>query len=152
MEVISGCSNPSVNRQFQRLLHLDLDSLDHDQTGFLDGSKRLPHSVSRRRHYIRSDDITEMIKEYQAGSTLKQLGIRLGISGPRVSSLLKDHGVTIRNQCLSPEATALAIELYGSGLSLAKVGSKLSCDASTVRLALVEAQVPRRDTHGRRVI
>jgi hypothetical protein len=149
VEVISGCSNPRVNRPFDRLLRLDLGFLDHPRTEFFDDRQKLLHSVSRRRHYIESDDVSEMIQSYRAGSTLKEIGAKFRITGSRVSSLLKDRGVRIRNQSLEPEAIALAIELYESGLSLAKVGAKLSCDANTVRLAPISAGEPRRDTHGR---
>jgi hypothetical protein len=66
-----------------------------------------------------------------------------------VSSILTNEKVAIRNQSLGPDAIALAVDLYRTGLSLAKVGTRLSCDANTVRLALEKAGVQRRDTHGR---
>jgi DNA-directed RNA polymerase specialized sigma24 family protein len=90
-----------------------------------------------------------MIEGYQAGQTLKELGKTFGVSRTTVSSILKREGIQIRNQSLGPEAINLAVELYISGLSLVEVGKQLECDPSTVRLALIAADEPRRDTHGR---
>jgi transposase-like protein len=148
VEVITTCSNPRVNRQFEVLLHLYLDLSDRSATELLDDRQPVIHAPTGRRHYLPPADVDAVIQCYQAGSTIREIGTTFGVGRETVSSILKSHDVRIRNQSLEPEAVALAIDLYRSGLSLAKVGNELHCDASTVRLALEGSGVPRRDTHG----
>ena len=143
------CSNPSVKPRFSHFLSLEQDFSEPGEAESLDDRQQVVHSVSRRRHHIQPADEIEMVNGYQAGSTLRELRVRFRVSKSRISSILKAHGVKIRNQSLEADTIALGIRLYNSGLSLAQVGSNLSCDANTVRLALVKAGVQRRDTHGR---
>ena len=50
---------------------------------------------------------------------------------------------------MTPEQIEQAIQLYGQGLSLTAVGQQLGYDHSVIWRALRQADVPRRDSHGR---
>jgi hypothetical protein len=71
------------NRQLRQLLRLDLDFLDHPKAKFRDVGQQVAHFVPRRRRYVQPDEVSQMIKDYQAGSTLKELGARFGSPDPR---------------------------------------------------------------------
>ena len=66
-----------------------------------------------------------------------------------VLRLLRDHGVRLRNQRMTPADVAQAIQLYQAGNSLAIVGAKLSYDHGTIHRALRRADISMRDSHGR---
>jgi DNA invertase Pin-like site-specific DNA recombinase len=149
VEVIARCSNPSVNRQFEQVLHLDLDFLDHPKTKLLDDGQQVAHSVSRRRHHLTQEQEDLIVRGYEAGSTLKQLGERFLIHRTTVSIILRKKGIPIRLQPLSPDQVLAARELYAGGMSLSQVSSKLSCEGSTVWRALKAEGVPLRDPQGR---
>ena len=63
--------------------------------------------------------------------------------------LLRDAGITIRNQGLSDDQITKAAQLYDSGLSLAKIGATFNVDHGTVWRQLKKRGVIMRDTHGR---
>lgn len=63
--------------------------------------------------------------------------------------LLREAGVSIRNQGLTDEQVAEAIRNYEAGKSLAKIGTHLGADAGTIRRALLKRGVTMRDSHGR---
>jgi hypothetical protein len=66
-----------------------------------------------------------------------------------VLRLLRDHGVQLRNQRMTPAEVTQAIQLYEAGNSLAAMGTQLGYDHGTIWQALMRAGVPRRDSHGR---
>jgi hypothetical protein len=86
---------------------------------------------------------------YQAGSTLRELGSRFGVSRHAISSL-KARGVQIRRTPMVAGEIDAAATLYASGLSLAQIGSQLGYNATTVHLALRAAGVQMRDSQGRK--
>jgi DNA invertase Pin-like site-specific DNA recombinase len=65
-----------------------------------------------------------------------------------VTRHLKRAQVPLRRRPLTADQVKTALELYASGQSLAMVGEQLGCHGNTVRLALIRAGIPRRDTHG----
>jgi hypothetical protein len=93
----------------------------------------------------------EMVVGYQDGLTVYELAQRFRIHRNILSELLERRGVPRRYRSLSPAEIQKAIKQYSSGDSLATVGRSLGCDANTVRLALIAAGIPRRDTHRRLV-
>jgi HAMP domain-containing protein len=105
--------------------------------------------ISRTIHRLTAVEIDQAIAGYQAGSTLRELGTRFGVSRHAISRNLKARGVQIRLTSMVSEEIEAAAALYASGLSLAQIGSQLGYDATTVHLALRAAGVQMRDTHGR---
>jgi transposase-like protein len=74
---------------------------------------------------------------------------RWGISRKTVAEHLRRAGVTPRRRGLSPEQVQAAMDLYGAGWSLARIGHRFGCDHSVVLRVLRRAGVPRRNSHGR---
>lgn len=152
VEVTGICSNPP-----RRLRHLfetwgpgSLSQVSEPKTTASD-PEGLPGDLipySPRQH-LTPHEIERLLARYQAGSTAKELGDLWGVHRATVSALLKERGVQLRNRPLDEGEVSAAIRLYQSGLSLAAVGQRLSRDPNSVRLALLRAGVPRRDTHGR---
>jgi lambda repressor-like predicted transcriptional regulator len=101
--------------------------------------------ASRTIHRLTATEVDDAIVGYQAGSTLRELGVRFGVSRNAISRNLKARGVQIRSTSL----TARAAALYAGGLSLARIGSRLGYHATTIHLALRAAGVQMRDSHGR---
>lgn len=50
---------------------------------------------------------------------------------------------------MTEEQTVEAAMLYESGVSLAKIGTRLGFNDNTVRLRLIERGIEMRDSHGR---
>ena len=86
-----------------------------------------------------------MERQYQAGTTMKELGQRFGISRETVSTLLKERGVNVRYQPLDRKQIELTKLLYEQGLSLVKVGNRLSRNQGTVWRALKDEGVEMRN-------
>jgi len=78
-----------------------------------------------------------------------ELGDRFGINRRTVGKILTRNGVKTTHPGLSPAQINEAIQLYGEGWSLARVGERLGVTARTVQLRLRERGVAMRDSHGR---
>lgn len=152
MEVNGICSNPPA------CLKQLLDALDPSSFSQLNQPKTTATKPERGsvdlipyypRHHLATHEIEELVADYQTGSTAKELGDRWGVHRTTVAALLKARGVQLRNRPLDEAELSSAIGLYQSGLSLATVGQRLARDPNSVRMVLLRAGVPRRDTHGR---
>jgi hypothetical protein len=152
VEVNGICSNPPA--RLRRLL----DALNPSSFSQPNGPKTTATEPEREpidlipyspRHHLTTHEIEELVAGYQAGSTAKELGDRWRVHRTTVAALLKARGVQLRNRPLDEAEVSAAIGLYQSGLSLATVGQRLARDPNSVRMALLRAGVPRRDTHGR---
>jgi len=88
------------------------------------------------------------VAEYEAGTSTNQLMRDYGIGKGSVLRLLREAGVTLRNQRLSPAALESAVSLYNSGLSLKVVGERLGFSIDAVRGTLLRAGVPLRARPG----
>lgn len=104
---------------------------------------------SRTIHKLTPAKVDEAVVRYQAGSSLRELGSRFGVSRYAISRNLKARGVKLRRTPMTVREIDEAVTLYASGLSLASIGSHLGYNATTVHLALRAAGVQMRDTHGR---
>jgi transposase len=80
--------------------------------------------------------ITQLLTDYQSGSTARELAARYAISKTSVQRLLKEHGIPLRHQGLSREHVSQAIELYEAGDSVTQVATTLNLSASSVYDAL----------------
>jgi DNA-directed RNA polymerase specialized sigma24 family protein len=93
--------------------------------------------------------IAELVQGYKDGQTVYALADRFGIHRVTVSAHLHRHGVQLRRQGLSPLDVTHAQLLYAQGWSLARIGTRLTVDAHTVRRALKATGIRMRDTHAR---
>lgn len=101
------------------------------------------------RHRLTSEVRTEIVAQYEAGVPSTQLVREYGLGKGTILKVLREGGVKMRNQSLTEQQIAKAEQLYGSGLSLARIGERSGVDSTTVHRALVRRGVRMRDTHGR---
>lgn len=87
--------------------------------------------------------------EYEAGMTAIQVAETYAVSKGTVLRLLEDHGVTRRQQPMTDQQAAEAIQLYLQGWSLIRVGNHFGREHTVIRDILRRAGIPRRDSHGR---
>jgi hypothetical protein len=107
----------------------------------------LPRQPQRR---LTSDEATQLVAEYRAGSDIKTLAVRFRINPRTVSATVKRNGVELRRVGMTEAEVDEACRLYGDGGSLARVGKKFERPASSIRDVLERRGVKRRDSHGRR--
>lgn len=108
--------------------------------------KRPPKQQQRR---LSADDVDRLKADYLTGVKITDLASRFGIGRQTVLEHVRRSGLPRRHSRLTPEETALAIELYLAGNSLATVGGALAVDPGTVRRALIRSRVSIRDPQGR---
>jgi transposase-like protein len=100
---------------------------------------------------LKPEIVAEIVARYESGEPSTAVAASHGISKASVIRLLREAGVSIRNQGLSDDQIAEAAQHYASGLSLAKIGARFGVDHGTVWRALKKRGVKMRDTHGREV-
>ena len=105
-----------------------------------------PFKLSQR---LDEATINKIITQYEAGTSSLRLANQFRISKGSVIRVLRDAGVSIRNQSLSEKQIKQATKLYLSGMSLINIGTQLGFDATTVHRQLFRRGVKMRDTHGR---
>lgn len=109
----------------------------------------VPRPASRFIHRLTAAEVNEAVAGYRAGSSLRELGSRFGVSRYAISRNLKARGVKLRHTSMAIREIDEAVVLYADGLSLARIGNRLGYHATTIHLALRAAGVSMRDTHGR---
>ena len=113
------------------------------------------HKTHRRRHQPQqapraSADLLQRAEAaYVAGGSLKAVARQVGLGHERLSRLLREGGVVLRNHSPSISEIRLMRSMYEQGASLERVGNKFGYTAGTVRKHLIAAGVMMRDTHGR---
>lgn len=113
------------------------------------------HRTHRRRHQPQqapraSADLLQRAEAaYAAGGSLKAVARQVGLGHERLSRLLREGGVVLRNHSPSISEIRLMRSMYEQGASLERVGNKFGYTAGTVRKHLIAAGVMMRDTHGR---
>jgi len=115
-------------------------------------SRKCPKSAppkSRRKVHLTEAQMQDLVANYLCGATTMELAAQYDIHYTTVSKYLKQRGVAIRLKSLGEKDRALAIELYKSGLSTARVAERIGCAPNTIRSALLDAEVQMRDTRGR---
>lgn len=103
----------------------------------------------RRARQLGSEQIEQLIADYQFGATVYELATAFGIERRTVSAILHRHDVPMRRRGLTDEQAEDAERLYHQGWSLARIGDRMDVAADTVRKHLLDRGVTMRDTHGR---
>jgi DNA invertase Pin-like site-specific DNA recombinase len=81
-------------------------------------------------------DVDDIVQRYDSGNTAQQIGAHFGISKSRVTTVLREQGITVRRQGLTIEQAAEAEMLYADGTSLAWLGARYGVSHTTVAAAL----------------
>jgi len=107
------------------------------------GMPSLPQ-VQRTDRRLASETIAELVQAYRDGATTTDLRLRYDLSQGSVIKILREHGVTMRNQGLGDGDTATAAELYRGGATLAQLGEYFGVSPNAVRRAVTSAGVVMR--------
>ncbi len=91
----------------------------------------------------------ELVARYVKGSTVCYLAEQFGCHRNTVNNILKSRKIALRCASMTVDQIDRAVDLYESGLSLARVGRELGFDDGAVRLRLIARGVAMRDSHGR---
>lgn len=91
----------------------------------------------------------EIVNRYQAGERVVDIALVLSINKVTVIDHLNRASVQRRPLGMSDAQIDEAVQLYDSGLSLARIGERLGFSARTIQSRLRERGVRFRDTHGR---
>lgn len=74
-----------------------------------------------------------MVSAYESGQTMASLAAEYHVKRESISKLLRREGVEIRlRKQMSQEQIDDAVRLYGTGLSLEQIGSRLGWDHNTI--------------------
>jgi len=108
----------------------------------------------RRRSLLQRSRLDEAALQeaetaYLSGRSFKAIAKDIGIGHERLSRLLRERGVKLRNQSPTREEIAQMKTRYTEGMSLERIGAVLGYSPGTVRAHLLAAQVVMRDSHGR---
>lgn len=104
----------------------------------------------KRAKTLNGSELDRIRERYVAGGvTTAELGREFGVDRQTVQRKLRAMGVRMYGSSLSAEEIVEAARLYASGLTVAKVASKLGRGDNAVRNALIRAGVQLRTTHGR---
>lgn len=107
------------------------------------GTKRLPRPGVRKRH-VDGQVLREMADAYSDGATIRQVAERFGVDRERVSGLLKQSGIRVRDHEPVEVDLVLAAELEAQGLNTADVAKALGVGRTT----LVRARRAARQRNG----
>ena len=106
-------------------------------------------SSKQVQHRLGSEEVDQVVADYQAGAKIKDLAAQYRINRSTVLEHIRRARVRKHYPALIPEEVDEAAQLYLSGQSLVSVGEQFGVNASTVRTALVRAGVEMRDCQGR---
>ncbi len=104
----------------------------------------------RSKRSLLPTDIDDIVHRYDGGETTQQIGAHFRISKSRVSTVLREQGITIRRQGLTVEQSAEAEMLYSNGKSLAWLGARYDVSHTAVAAALLRQGMQLRPRPGRR--
>ena len=110
--------------------------------------KPISRTIKHVQRRLRGIELDQLVSGYQSGATVYELAEQFGVHRTTVSASLKRKGVVLKDQPLSPNQVADAIQFYHEGLSLLRVGEEVGCHAETVRQALMKAGVEIRPRNG----
>ena len=114
-----------------------------------------PHTSHHRRRQLQqapgaSEDVLQRAEAaYAVGGSLKAVARQVGLGRERLSRLLRERGVVLRNHSPSSCEIQLMRSMYEQGASLERVGDRFGYTAETVRKHLIVAGTVMRDTHSR---
>ena len=102
------------------------------------------HALHRR---LSQEIRDQLLADYQAGISAKQLAGRYQLSRSSIRVLLRESGLPQRYQAMTETETNQAVELYGAGSTIAEVAAVLGRPCSTIQTALARRGVARRSRH-----
>jgi uncharacterized protein (DUF433 family) len=99
-----------------------------------------PQRAVQRR--LRPDEVAQLVEQYKAGATERELGVRFGIHRSTVAAHLEHAGVaTRRGRGLERAEVNEAAQLYAQGWSASRLSKRYRVSHHTVTAALRRAGV-----------
>jgi DNA-binding CsgD family transcriptional regulator len=148
-KLLVALSTADTNK-WQTLLNQKSWHPKSDKTTILNGQDDPESRMIHQRQRILTDVQAErLVVRYGEGATVYQLAEEFNIHRHTVSERVRKAGVQMRLQSPSEVVIDEMERLYGTGLSLAKVGQGLGFTPGTVHRHLRLRGVQFRDTHGR---
>lgn len=123
---LSNSSSSPLSRAIAAYRRLDLSEAPTDRSRW----------VPNRAKWVNDTEMGRLIERYKVGATGYEQAVEFGVHRTIISQRLRGAGVQMRLQPLAADQVQAAAELYAMGLSLAEVGLKLGCHASTIHHAL----------------
>jgi predicted DNA-binding protein YlxM (UPF0122 family) len=112
------------------------------------GTPRMPiRPRYRLTQRLEPGQVDQLVADYRAGATTRELAERYHVSKTAVTELLTAHNVPLRRQGLSPSQVAEAIRLYAAGQSVAQAAQSLGASPSSVYDSLKRSGVQMRPAH-----
>ncbi len=100
------------------------------------GQARTKRQLTRQRRLLPTEQAA-ILSAYRAGQTMAALAGEYRVRRSTISQLLYRSSVQPREQRIMDQlAVRAAVQLYGQGLSLARIGDQLSFDTETIRRRL----------------
>ena len=104
-------------------------------------SSRPKPQRQRAEDRLGTDGVARLVADYQAGHSTKWLQRTYGLSQGAVLRLLDVNGVPRRQRGLTDKQVQEAVQLYGQGWSLTRIGDHFGKDHTVVRNTLVRSGV-----------
>jgi hypothetical protein len=83
----------------------------------------------------------QLLADYQAGSTCRQLAERYGLARSTVIGLLRKHGVEIRHPRVTQAEQAEMVQLYRAGVRQVDIAARFGRDPGNIWHVLKRAGV-----------
>jgi len=147
VEVMGQLSNQNTLSQIARLHDLITETTDCSHTLAIPEKTALSQ-FKRRKQPVTTAQVEQMVRDYQAGMTLKAIGEKCGVNERTVSIHLEQRGTRRRYRVLDePSRVERVVLLYSDGLSLEAVAREVGVSRGAVHDALVRAGVDIRGNH-----
>ncbi len=116
----------------QRLLKLAQEWADQPLTG-----PTPPPTSCRIAYQLQATEIDDLVVQYKAGATVRQLAAKFGVHRATVGKHLEARGVDTRQPLLSPEAVKEAAGQYQAGAILEDLATRYHVSDTTIRRYLL---------------
>ncbi|WP_373084168.1 hypothetical protein [Sneathiella sp.] len=113
-----------------------------------DADYELVGSISQQQKRLNEGQINQVVNSYRAEATVYKLAEEFECHRNTTSSHLKTNKAVMRLTPPSTNQIDEMVRLYKSGLSLAKVGSRIGFPTQSVVRYLRERSVMSRNSHG----
>jgi hypothetical protein len=93
------------------------------------GPVSLPRRVDLR---LSDEDVEQLVADYQAGRTGRQLAEAYGLARSTVMELLHERGVEVRHPRVTAEETLQAVAWYHAGVQQVEIAARLGREKAVV--------------------
>lgn len=92
----------------------------------------MPAPVRRVNFRLNEQRVQQLLADYQAGCTGRELAEHYGLARSTVIRLLRQHGVAVRHPRVTPDEAAEMVRLYRSGVRQVDIGARFGRDPGNI--------------------